>query len=250
MRPRIGRISEPACGGQATPRERVLKPRAHVLAAAALAMLLLTPAAPALAQHEQPAAPAVQAGGQTAAVEHAAEGQHGAEGDHGNPIVATVARLLNFAVLAGVLIYFLRSPIKSYLGDRGRQIRADLVKAAEMRTSAAAQAAAIEQKMAALPGELDALRKTGAEEAAAEEARIRAIADAERTRLQEQARREIHAQLKLAERDLTARTADLAVAVAAKRVKATINAADQARLVEQYLGRLGAAQTADRQVTA
>ena len=173
-----------------------------------------------------------------------------AEGGHGGGILQMAAKLFNFAILAGTLVYFLRSPIARYLGDRGAQIRGDLVKASEMRTSAAAQATAIEQKMAALPGELEALRKTGADEAAAEEARIRAIADAERTRLQEQARREIHAQLKLAERDLTARTADLAVAVAAKRVKATINAADQARLVDQYLGRLGAAQTADKQATA
>ena len=231
-------------------------PRLNFLAAAAIAVLLLAPAAPALAQHDQAAAPATQAGAPAAAGEHAAEGshaaeaQHGAEGDHGNPIVATIARLFNFAVLAGTLVYFLRSPIKSYLGDRGRQIRADLVKAAEMRAAAAAQAAAIEQKMAALPGELDALRRQGAEEVAAEEARIRQAADAERARLLDQARREIDAQLKLAERQLVAHTADLAVGIAAARVKSTITAEDQARLVDRYLGRLAAAPVPDGRVTA
>jgi F-type H+-transporting ATPase subunit b len=104
--------------------------------------------------------------------------------------------------------------------------------------------------MAALPGELDGLRKTGAVEVAAEEARIRAIAETERGRLLEQARREIGARLKLAERELVAHTADLAVAVAAARVKRTITAEDQARLVDQYLGRLAAPPAADRQVTA
>jgi F-type H+-transporting ATPase subunit b len=226
----------------------------NFLAAAALAVLLLAPAAPVLAQHDQPAAPAgtapaAQAGGRTTAGEHAAEAQHGAEGGHGNPIVATIARLFNFAVLAGTLVYFLRSPLAKYLGDRGTQIRSDLVKAADMRTAAAAQLAAIEQKMAALPGELDAVRKAGAEEVAAEEARIRTIADAERARLLEQARREIDARLKLAERELVALTADLAVGIAAKRVKATITAEDQARLVDQYLGRLATAPSADRTVT-
>jgi F-type H+-transporting ATPase subunit b len=176
--------------------------------------------------------------------------EHAAEAEHGSPIVATIARLINFAVLAGTLVYFLRSPIRSYLGDRGRQIRADLVKASEMRAAAAAQAAAIEQKMAALPGELDALRRQGAEETAAEEARIRQAADAERGRLLDQARREIDAQLKLAERQLVARTADLAVGIAAARVKSTITAADQARLVDQYLGRLASAPAAGGQVSA
>ena len=47
------------------------------------------------------------------------------------------------------------------------------------------------QKMAALPGELEALRKTGADEVAAEEARIRQAAEAERARLIEQSTREI-----------------------------------------------------------
>jgi F-type H+-transporting ATPase subunit b len=214
----------------------------NLAVASALALLLLAP--PALAQHEQPAAT-------PAAADHAAQaGEHGAEGEHGNPIVGMIARLFNFAILAGTLVYFLKSPIARYLGDRGTQIRSDLVKAADMRAAAAAQAAAIEQKLAALPGELDALRKSGAEEVAAEEGRIRMAADAERARLLEQARREIDSQLKLAERALTAHAADLAVAVAAKRVKATITAADQARLVDQYLGRLAAAPMQDTQVTA
>jgi F-type H+-transporting ATPase subunit b len=177
--------------------------------------------------------------------ECAAEGAH-----HGGGLVETAARLFNFALLAGTLVYFLRSPLARYLGDRGTQIRSDLVKAADMRKSAAAQLAAIEQKMAALPGELDALRRTGAEEVAAEEARIRAIAETERGRLLEQARREIGARLKLAERELVAHTADLAVAIAAARVKRTITAEDQARLVDQYLGSLAAPPAADRQVPA
>ena len=119
-----------------------------------------------------------------------------------------------------------------------------------MRVAAAAQMAAIERKMTALPGELETLRRVGAEEVAAEEARIRAAADAERARLLEQARREIDSQLKLAERALVARTADLAVAVASRRVKATITAEDQARLVDRYLGRLAGAPSTGRQVTA
>jgi len=173
-----------------------------------------------------------------------------AEGGHGGGMLDTFARLLNFAILAGTLIYFLRSPLATYLVDRGARIRSDLVKAAEMRAAAMAQAAAIEQKMAALPAEIEALRKAGADDVAAEEARIRSIAEAERARLVEQARREIDAQLKLAERALVARTADLAVEIAATRVRATITAEDQARLVDQYIGRLAAAPAADRPVTA
>jgi F-type H+-transporting ATPase subunit b len=173
-----------------------------------------------------------------------------AEGGHGGGLVEMVAKLFNFAVLAGTLVYFLKSPIARYLVDRGAQIRSDLVKAADMRAAAAAQLAAIEQKMAALPAELDAVRKAGAEEVAAEDARIRQAAETERARLLEQARREIDARLKLAERELVAHTADLAVGIAAARVRSTITAEDQARLVDRYLGGLASAPAAGGQVTA
>lgn len=173
-----------------------------------------------------------------------------AEGEHGGGMLDTFARLFNFAILAGTLVYFLRSPLAKYLVDRGTQIRGDLRKATDMRVSAAAQMTAIERKMTALPAEIETLRKAGADDMVAEEARIRSIAEAERARLVEQARREIDAQLKLAERALVARTADLAVEIAATRVRATITAEDQARLVDQYIGRLAAAPAADGPVTA
>lgn len=165
----------------------------------------------------------------------AAAAAEGAEGDHGNPVVGMIAKLINFGILAGTLVYFLRSPLNRYLTDRGTQIRADLVKAAEMKTTAAAQVAAVEQKMAALPGELEALRKTGAEEVAAEEARIREAADKERSRLLAQLQVEIDLHGKAAERDLLRLAVDKAVAVATADVTKTITPADHARLVDRYV---------------
>ena len=218
--------------------------------AAAAAVLILLAAAPraAMAQHEQPAPAAAGHAAQAPDAHAEAGSERGAE--HGGGTLDTVARLLNFAILAGTLVWFLRSPLATYLVDRGAQIRRDLRKATDMRVSAAAQMAAIERKMTALPAEIEALRQTGADDMSAEEARIRSIAEAERARLVEQARREIDAQLKLAERALVARTADLAVEIAATRVRATITAEDQARLVDQYIGRLAAAPAADGPVTA
>ncbi len=165
----------------------------------------------------------------------AAVAAEGAEGDHRNPVVDLVAKLLNFGILAGTLVYFLRSPLNRYLTDRGTQIRADLVKAAEMKTAAANQVEAVEQKMAALPSELDALRKTGAAEVAAEETRIREAAEKERARLLAQLEREIDQHGKAAERDLLRLAADKAVAIATADVTRTITPADHARLVDRYV---------------
>ena len=107
-----------------------------------------------------------------------------------------------------------------------------------MKQTAAAQIEEIDRKMKALPGELEALRAQGAQEIAAEEARIRAAAAAERDRLLEQARRDIDQQVKIAERELVNHAADLAVGVAAERIKKTITDDDQKRLADRYVQQL------------
>ena len=160
------------------------------------------------------------------------------EAPHEESIGKTVARLVNFAILVGALVYLLRSPLAGYLSSRGTQIRGDLVNAAEMKQAAAAQIAEIDRKMKALPGELEALRAQGVQEIAAEEARIQAAAAAERDRLLEQARREIELQVKVAERELVSHAADLAVGLAAERIKQTITDDDQKRLADRYLQQL------------
>ncbi len=157
---------------------------------------------------------------------------------HGVPWLDTIARLLNFAILVGVLVYFLRAPIAGYLARRSTEIRSDLVNAAETRRAAEAELAAIEQKLKALPGEIEALKARGSAEIAAEEARIRQAADAERARLLEQARREIDLQLRAAERDLVKRAAELTVTLASDRIRRTITDEDQKRLVDQYLAQM------------
>ncbi len=212
------------------------------------------PATPAAAANQAPAAeqPATHAAEQPVAGQPAAAGGHGAEaaahgeaaaegegeGGHAESPWALVARLFNFAILAGGLFYLLRSPLMGFLEQRGISVRSELKKAAELKTEAAAQVEQIDAKMKALPAEIEALKRRGADEIKAEEARIHALAETERRRLLDQARREIDAQLRIAERDLKKRAGELAVSVATERVKRTITAGDQARLVDRYVAQV------------
>jgi F-type H+-transporting ATPase subunit b len=172
--------------------------------------------------------------------EHATTAVAGeAEGEKsGSGIVDMIARVVNFAILAGTLGYLLRSPLATYLRDRDAQIRTDLVQAAEMKQSAAQQIEEIDRRMKALPSELEALRAQGAQEIASEEERIRAAAAADRDRLLEQARRDIDLQVKIAERELASHAAALAVGVATDRIKKNITDDDQKRLVDRYVKQL------------
>ena len=166
--------------------------------------------------------------------------QHAAEEGHeaGNPIVSMAAKILNFALLVGALVYFLKSPIATHLAGRITQIRHDLVTAADLKKTASAQLAEIQQKVAALPAELEALRRQGAEDVKAERARIAAAAENERVRLLDQTRREIDMRLRVAKRELTEHAAQLAVQVAEQRIKRIITPDDQIRLVDRYASQL------------
>ena len=169
--------------------------------------------------------------------EHA-EAAHGSE----HPVRDMIAKLFNFGVLVGALVYFLKAPIAGYLAGRSAQIRQDLVTAAETRKAATAQLEAIHQKLAALPAELAALETRGEEDVRAEKARIAQAAAVERQRLIEQTRREIEMRLRIARRELTEHAAALAVSVAQDRIARTITPEDQLRLVDRYSAQLQEAQ--------
>ncbi len=137
-----------------------------------------------------------------------------------------------------MLVYFLKSPLAGYLSSRSAQIRQDLVAAAELRRTASAELAAIQQHIAALPAELAALKARGEEDVRAEQVRIAEAARIERDRLLDQTRREIAMRLRLARRELTEYAAELAVSVAQERIKRTITPEDQLRLVDRYTTQL------------
>jgi F-type H+-transporting ATPase subunit b len=201
--------------------DRLTRTRACVLAA--LVIISSTAAAPMMAttllaapQHQAEATPEV----------------------HEQTLLQSAAKLANFAILVGLLVYFLKTPVSVYLVSRATAIRRDLVTAAEMRASAAAQLAEIERKLQSLPAELAALKAQGAQDVAAEQARIAQAAAVERERLIQQTRREIEMRLRVARRELTEHAAQLAVRIAEERIKRTITPDDQMRLVDRYTAQL------------
>ena len=205
--------------------------------------LTLCAAAPVVGQeHAQPPAAEqlpTQQGAQPAHPAQTTAGDRAAsEEEHPNELVSLLARLVNFGILVGVVVYFLKSPIVTYLASRGTQIRQDLVTASEMRAAAAAQLAEIQARMAMLPGELEALRNQGASDVKSEQARIAEAATVERDRLLTQTRREIDMRLRIAKRELTEHAAALSVQVAEQRIKREITPDDQIRLIDRYSSQL------------
>ena len=201
------------------------------VALAALMTILLAGLSPAVARAQ----------GEPAAHPGPSQAEATAE-PHESGAMSTIARLTNFALLAGLLVYLLKSPIAGYLASRGVQIRQELVTAATMRTEATAQLAQIQRRLASLPAELEALTARGAEDLRAEQARIAQTAAAERERLIAQTRREIATKLRVARREITEHAAHLAIGIAEQRIKRTITPEDQLRLVDRFTTQLKAAR--------
>jgi F-type H+-transporting ATPase subunit b len=197
---------------------------AAVLAVSPCRVMAAAPQAEPAAAHPQESPAAQEAAGE----EHPAAGGWR----------ATIAKMVNFAILAGVLVYFLRAPLMSYLDGRIGKVREDLVTAAQTRDAASRQLAEIDARLRALPTEIEALKARGAEDLAAERVRIAQAAEAERQRLLEQTRREIEMRLRVARRELVELTADLAVRVAADRIERSITPDDQSRLLDRYASQL------------
>ena len=213
----------------------------------AIAALLLVLAVVAVSGAAHPAAAPQH--GESAQTPAKAEAEHAgarqkAEGEHGHEAgwLPLIAKIFNFAALVGILVYFLKDPLTEYLTSRIARVREDLVTAAATRESATKQLAEIESKLKALPAELEALKRRGAEEITAERARIEQAAEVERQRLLEHTRREIDMRLRIARREIVEFAATLAVTVASDRIKRSITPADQARLVDRYVSQLQGAR--------
>jgi F-type H+-transporting ATPase subunit b len=200
-----------------------------IIAFFAAILMALAPSAGAGAQEHAPASAS-----QAQSDEHAAEAEHHDE-SIGGMIRGMGWPVANFIIFIGVLYYFFNKPFTEYLAGRSSTIRKDLVEAAELRNTAAAQLAAIEQKLQALPAELNTLRTRGAEDIKAEEQRIAAAAAADRERMLDQTRREIDLQLRLAKKEILEHAADLSLQLATDRIKKEVTPADQDRLVDRYL---------------
>jgi F-type H+-transporting ATPase subunit b len=144
------------------------------------------------------------------------------------------AKAFNFIALVGLLVYFLRGTVATYLAGRRETIRKDLVEAAALRATAEQQLTAVQAHLRGLPAEIETLRRQGQEELADEQARMKDATARARAMLLDRARRDVDLRLRVARRALFEHTADLAVRLARTRVQHAMTADDQTRLIERY----------------
>jgi len=145
--------------------------------------------------------------------------------------------LLNFAVIAGVILWAGRKFLPGMFRDRTAAIQKAMREAQKAGEEARQRLAEIEARLGKLDAEIAAIRDSAEKEGAAEEARIQAAAQEDARKIVASAEQEIAAAAKAARRGLTAYAADLAVALAQKQIH--IDTATDQNLLRSFSGQLG-----------
>ncbi len=148
-----------------------------------------------------------------------------------------LAMLLNFAAIAGVLLWAARKYLPGAFRARTAAIQKAMEDARRASEDANRRLSEIESRLARLGDEVSALKATGDADLAAEEARIKAAAEEDARKIVESAEQEIAAATKAARRDLTSYAADLAIALAKKQIH--VDAGTDSSLVRSFADQLG-----------
>ena len=214
-------------------------------------------AATALAQSQEAAKPASEpAASQPEAKPQPAHGKEGAaEGDEEaqfkqSPSVKWLAKLtglspsaaywvslvLNFVIVAVVLVVFLKSPMASFFRERTAGIQKSMEEARRASEEAGRRLAEIEARLAKLDTEIAEMRSAADGEAGKEEQAARAAAEEAKAKIVSGAEQEIAAAARLARGELKSYAAELAVSLAEKKIE--VSAATDRALVRDFVEQL------------
>jgi F-type H+-transporting ATPase subunit b len=147
--------------------------------------------------------------------------------------------VVNFAVIAGVIIWAGRKYLPGIFRDRTAAIQRAMREAQEASAEARRKLDEIEARLQKIDVEIATMRAAAEKEGKAEEARIQAAAQQDARKIVASAEQEIAAAGKAARRQLTAHAADLAVRLAEKQIR--VDSATDQVLVRNFAGQLGSA---------
>lgn len=161
-----------------------------------------------------------------------------AGGAAGIPWWEIFKQVVNFGILVGVLVYFLRKPVGAYLRERTEMLRKSIDEASRARASAAEKLLAIEVRMSKLSKEIAEMSRKMDAEAEEETRRMRDGTQAEIDRLHAQVQFAAEQEVKNARLELRKEAAELSARTAEEIVSKTITKGDQERMVRENIDRI------------
>ncbi len=162
----------------------------------------------------------------------------GEGGSTGRQLYDLVMRIINFAILFGALIYFLRKPARSFIENSVEAIRKLIKDAEKTRETAEAKMEEAEEKLDGLSREVEELMEHAREESETEKTRVLSEAEGAVEKLKREAIQAIQQELKKSQEELRNEVAEIAVTIAREIIRENIQEKDHTRFVAEYLEKL------------
>ena len=148
-------------------------------------------------------------------------------------------RLVNFAIIAAVVVYFGRKPVRDFFANRSAEIAKSIQESHDARERAVAALADLEQKIKEMEAETG--RMVADAQARGEKDKQELVEEGKKVAqdVQAQVKQGIDSELHKAKAALAAEASLLALDLAEGRIKQKINSQDHERIVKEYITKVG-----------
>ncbi|NIP38289.1 MAG: ATP synthase F0 subunit B [Candidatus Dadabacteria bacterium] len=141
----------------------------------------------------------------------------------------------NLAILVGVLVYFLKKPVKNFLMERRGQIASKIESSEKEITGAKALFDQYMAKMNNLEQEIKDLKDTIKNEAELERQEIIKQAELSAQKIREDAKETIKSETAKAKHQIQGEVVELAMQLAENLIKSNLNESDSKRIIEDFV---------------
>jgi F-type H+-transporting ATPase subunit b len=158
-------------------------------------------------------------------------------GDH-SPVMEAFWQAVNLIIILGVLVYFGRAPIRAYFASRHATIKNELTEAADLLTRAEQRNAELQRRLVDLNSELEGIREAAHARAEDEAEKILSDARASAERIRNDAKAAAAQELRRAQSELRKEAANIAMDLAAQKLRQNVADSDRDRLMDEFITRV------------
>ncbi len=141
---------------------------------------------------------------------------------------------VNLIILLGVLVYFLKSPVKNFLIERRGTIGHEIDSAQKTIGEAKSKYDEYAKKLESIESEINNLKDTLRKQGEAERAELLRQADAASETIRREARETIALQTERARREIQNEVADLALGSAEALIRRNLGDSDKERFIQEF----------------
>ncbi len=147
-------------------------------------------------------------------------------------------KFANFVILAGIVGYFIYKKGGAFFAGRTEEIQRGLSEAGKLEADSEARYAEMERRLAELGAQIETLRQQAHEEGGAEGERLREETARELKKIQAQSEQDIASAAKAARQQLRSDAADLAIGLAAGKIRERLTPASDGALIDSTVREL------------